>query len=197
MKRQSVSIAPRWGFLYRIGECPKCMRQSFLVACATTSSFGVVKILEGLQVYNNELLEFAILCLTIVSLVLWLSHVLVRSYRILHARGVTTLPEDTERAPGSEVFLSIHKLRREFLTKVLLVIGSTALATAIPSLANASGECSGRLNCGWGTCAQRVNAEVYCCPRGYPILSLCNCQCYQSVQGMPCNQTGSCFDENF
>jgi hypothetical protein len=173
------------------------MRQSFLVASAATLSLGTVALLERLQVYSNEVLDIALVCLTIVSLGLWLSHVLVRSYRILGAAELPAQSAGAVREHGSTAFLGIHKLRREFLKNVLLVIGSTALATAIPSLANASGECSGRLNCGWGTCAQRVNAEAYCCPRGFPVLSLCDCQCYKSVQGMPCNQTGSCFDENF
>ncbi|MCS4088918.1 hypothetical protein FHT76_000507 [Rhizobium sp. BK176] len=197
MERRSVSIAPRLGFLYRIGGCPKCMRQSFLVAGAATLSLGGVKLVERLHIYSNAWLEVALLCLTVSAIALWLSHVSVRSYRILLAQDHSGQSADPvgEHSPRSS--LGVGKLRREFLKKVFLVIGSTALATAIPSLANASGECPGRLNCGWGSCAQRVNSDAYCCPRGFPILSLCDCQCYKSVQGMPCNQTGSCFDENF
>jgi hypothetical protein len=179
VKNKSISLSPKLGFLYRIGECPKCMREAFILAFSLCVFSIIYFFANRFGIYKSQIFEYSILVVTPTSLFLWLLHVGVRTYRILH-NDVT-----------------VDQRRRTFLKRTLLVLAGIALSTAIPSIANARGECPGRLNCGWGTCAQQANSQAYCCPKGYPILSLCNCRCYRSVQGLPCNQTGSCFDENF
>ena len=179
MKNKSVPLSPKLGFLYRIGECPKCMREAFILAFSLSVFCLLYFFFEGFGIYKSQVVDCFILVVTATSILLWLLHIVVGAYRILHND------------------IAVSQRRRVFLKRALFVLTNIALSTALPSIANARGECPGRLNCGWGHCAQQYNSQTYCCPKGYPILSLCNCRCYRSVQGLPCNQTGSCFDENF
>jgi|GEM_PF-4746104 len=185
---RSVSIAPKFGFLYRIGQCPKCMRESFLFAMAHALLLVLTLALELYLSIGSSLWAFwkvAIWCLFIASVGLWMLHIVVKAWR----------SASSDSKPGST---PLHRTdRRDFLLRRLKSMGGVAIVTMLPSVALAWNECPGQLTCGQSECARRNGYDYSCCPKGYPILSLCDCRCYQSIQGMPCNATGSCFDQNF
>jgi len=187
MKRKSVSIAPRFGFLYRIGRCPKCMRESFVFAVASVSLLAGTLMAERFTGFAPGFLPIwkpVALTLACVSIGLWVLHVGVSAWRVA-------------KRPGAGEPMAVMDGRRQILLRFLRGVGAAALTTALPTAALAWNECPGRLSCGYSDCASRNGSDVYCCPKGYPILSLCDCRCYQSIQGMNCNSTGSCFDQNF
>ncbi|TIV10662.1 MAG: hypothetical protein E5V94_04825 [Mesorhizobium sp.] len=187
------------GFLYRVGQCPKCMRESFLFAAASASLWIVSLVAEAAYGYAFHSVSMAcnlLAALSSAAVLLWLLHVGVYTFRVVYgAEGSLSSPsaagspEDRDSRP-----LIVAGRRRALQTLLKTFIGAAA-ATVLPSVALAFNECPGQLTCSFSSCAPSPN--TYCCPKGYPILSLCNCRCYASVQGLPCNQTGSCFDENF
>lgn len=195
-KRDSVSIAPRFGFLYRIGRCPKCMRESLLFAAASLSLWAAslaIAAVYGDAFRNLSVARHLLSALSAVAVLLWLLHVGVYAIRSAYGHASTTPVEPAEWASSNQF---VGSGRRHALRALVKAFIGAAAATVLPSIALASGECPGRLNCGWSSCTP-PDSTAYCCPKGYPILSLCDCRCYSSVQGMRCNQTGSCFDENF
>ncbi|BAB54555.1 mlr9161 (plasmid) [Mesorhizobium japonicum MAFF 303099] len=186
MKPQSVSLAPPLGFLYRIGQCQKCMRQSFVAAMALVS--GAIVITAGFE-RSFPALTLAVVSLASAATALWIIHIVVFGLR---AATYARSPRQDEDGLDKPRTFS----RRALIGLFLKTVAGATLATALPGLAAAMGECPGKMNCGFSSCAQ--SGQVWCCPRGYPILNLCNCSCYQTVQGVTqagCNQTGSCFTE--
>ncbi|MER8475988.1 hypothetical protein [Mesorhizobium sp. M1163] len=197
-KRDSVSIAPRFGFLYRIGRCPKCMRESFLFAAASLSLWTAS--LAADAAYGNafRILSVAshlLAALSSAAILLWLLHLGIYAFRSVYGDGLAA-PFTAGPQEGANSNQLVAAGRRHALQTLVKAFLGAAAATVLPSMALASGECPGKLNCGWSSCTPQ-NSTAYCCPKGYPILSLCDCNCYTSVQGMRCNQTGSCFSENF
>ena len=168
-----------FAFLYKIGVCPKCMRQSFIAATLSLALLGAVSLVNG----PDRSLTFLIPLVIAIGLVMvWLLHVVVFGLK----------------AASQNRLVSVDSDRRTFFFVAMRAMGVATVFTSMPGMALASGECGGRLNCGWGACAQKVGASAYCCPQGFPILNLCNCMCYQNVQGVirdGCNSTGSCFSE--
>lgn len=185
MKPHFVSLAPPLGFLYRIGQCQKCMRQSFLAASASVCG----AIVAAALVRTDSMIAMAIIGLAIAMSALWMIHIIVYGLR---AAAYARRPGKKEAGQEKPRTFS----RRAIIGLFLKTVAGAALATALPGLAAAMGECPGKMNCGFSSCAQ--SGQAWCCPRGYPILNLCNCNCYQTVQGViqaGCNQTGSCFTE--
>jgi hypothetical protein len=165
-------------FISHIGICGRCMRQSFIVAILSVWLFSFIYLHFGrsasLELYIAAVLAFS-------SVLLWLTHVVTFAIRL-----------DGEDNNTDDLLC-----RRKLVTRIMLIAIATAAATAIPRVSYAWNECPGRLNCGPSSC---TDSEVYCCPKGYPILNLCNCRCYSNVHDVirdGCSSTGSCFDQNF
>ena len=198
--RHSTPLNPRFGFLYRIGQCPRCMRQSFLVAACSLAA-AALTLLFGDSL--SALAISGILAIAAASVVLWLIHIVVFAIRGLRRPEVlqskeTGMPGERP-ADAGQPGLGSNALasRRSAVLLFLKLAAGAVLATALPSRAMAWGECPGKLNCGNSSCG---GGGVWCCPKGYPILNLCNCSCYQNVQAVMqagCSSTGSCFNENF
>ncbi|AZO32417.1 hypothetical protein [Mesorhizobium sp. M1B.F.Ca.ET.045.04.1.1] len=197
-KPDSVSVAPKLGFLYRIGRCPKCMRQSLLFAVASLSLWAASLAADSIYggvFYGLTVAHYLLTALSIGAILLWLLHLCVYAFRTAFGAGSATSRSVSGLAANRTSSRLPAAARRHALRTLAKAFVGAAVATVLPSMALAFNECPGQLTCGFSSCAP--SSGTYCCPKGYPILSLCNCRCYASVQGLNCNQTGSCFDENF
>jgi len=165
-------------FVTHVGKCGRCMHQSFLVAAISVIAFASTWLYFGQ--WTSPVSDIgAVIAFSSVSL--WLTHVTAFATRI------------SKEHSDDHDLLSRRKLMIRFVSTALV----TAAATAMPGVSYAWNECPGRLNCGPSSC---TNMEVYCCPKGYPVLNLCNCRCYSNVHDIisdGCGSTGSCFDQNF
>src|SRR5690242_5512419 len=81
VQRQSVRLAPALGFLYRIGQCPKCMRQSFLLALFLVGLTAIDAFIPATLWLDRFALATHVA--TIGAVVLWLVHVGVYGLRIV------------------------------------------------------------------------------------------------------------------
>ena len=166
---KSVSAKTRLAFLYRIGSCPKCMRESFLAmvmawtVCALSLIFG--------SFFNFGILSIASLALAGGLTALWLTHLLTYSVR--------TAGMPNQSMPGTAPLQSTT--RRSVLGRFGRALAAVALSTALPTFALADNPCPGQLTCGFTQCSSNGTT---CCPNGYPWLNACNCQCYQTLQGV-------------
>lgn len=192
-----IAITRRFRFVYEIGKCQRCMRQSFLAAFVLLcASGGCTFVLRGTH-FEGDL--WILYLPTAAAALLWIVHVIVYSLRTLSATtaggyGASSSHHEQDRSVPQK---HAHGSRRSAMGLFLRALGGAAIATAVPRLALAFNECSGRLTCPMTSCSR---GGSYCCPKGYPILNLCNCRCYENVQGViaaGCRSTSSCYDENF
>ncbi len=163
-----------WSFLYRIGSCPKCMRQSAFAAAASGVTTGVVEFLPLGQLHDVAFFAVSLLFVTLTSL--WIAH--VATFAI---RNIKRFEPNVGETNPSDMRAHDQKKRRAALKNFAkLIIGGIAIS-AFPSLASADGDCSDRLYCGYSRCTP-FGQRATCCPRGYPVLSTCNCRCYESYE---------------
>lgn len=190
VSKNSVSLTPPLAFLYKIGECRKCMRQSFQFAAAMVVALGIGAI------FASALgpIIWVLAGVTAAAVALYLTHLVVFAIRVtFFLRNSVPVSATPEEVAEAEKPLT----RRKALTGLAKAFAGAAVATAIPTAAFAWGECPGRLNCGYSSCN---GGDIWCCPKGYPELNLCNCRCYRNVNDVMnagCNSTGSCFDQDF
>jgi hypothetical protein len=126
------------------------------------------------------------LLFSIASTILWLLHL-----TMFASRAAARESERRHVGPSSAADADSTG-RRAFIGTFTRAFVGVALATAVPGMALAWGECSGRLRCGFTQCS---NTGIYCCPQGYPVLSGCDCKCYATVRDVMqtgCNVTNHC-----
>lgn len=136
--------------LSKFGVCPKCMRQAFLAAFALGAlSLAAVALNAPIAVVA------CLLALTLGGALLWVTHVVMLSVRLVR-QSVSS--DDTP-----------DLARRAFIPEFARVFGAVALLTAAPGMAAAQEGCPtcAQMNCRCGCCAiwsQDGRCRSYCLP---------------------------------
>jgi hypothetical protein len=154
-----------------IGRCPRCMHISFL-AGGVASIIAVVVALADF----SPLLSKCINLIAVGLALLWVSHVIVMSARLVRAvlRG---------RAGKDRVKIeSVSTSRRSFFPLATKALAAATLISVLPRAAHAALQCS-------KTCPNGSNASQTC-PEKY-----CTCMCDCAIDGdAECHCVGPCSD---
>ncbi len=183
--KTAISVLPngKWTFFYRIGACPKCMRESFL---ASIVGYVLLSLGAAAKIAFHFELAFGIsLAISIGLAALWMLHVLV--FAVRRVRWRPTIGGASARE-GDKTFG-----RRNFMAHFVRAVGLGVLATMLPSVASAIGECgSQQTTCNFTSCNL---GGTTCCPLGYLFLSACDCKCYRTqadVMATGCRTLSTC-----
>ena len=186
-----VSPVSKYQFFYRIGSCPKCIRQSFfaaVMALAVGLLYTMAVAAFGWPRLSYSF-ELALYVACIGFLALWALHLVAFAMRATF-RMMRTSAANPQKGSGAEAFTR-RKLGKVFLA----AFGGILVNSAMPTLAMAFGQCPGEAECDFTSCSS--NGGAVCCPRGYIALSACDCKCYKSIADLRasgCNTSASCYN---
>jgi hypothetical protein len=145
-------------FLYRVGRCPKCMRQSFLAMAAAW--IALLLALSTKSLLNSVALIDSTAIGAILFTLLWSIHVFTYAAR-KKSRLSSEIPIDA-------VDFSRRRLFKTTAYSFGAAAISVAVATAFPKLARADVYQCGNTTCDQGTicCTNNYNGNSYCCEAG-------------------------------
>ena len=141
-------------FLYRVGRCPKCMRQSFLAMAAGWTAL-LLALSTGPVLDSVVLIRLTAICAISFTL-LWSTHVLTYAMR-----------RRAKLSSDSRID-SVDVHRRQFFRATAYPFGAAviavAVATAFPRLARADVYPCANTSCDQGTiCCSDSSGNGYCC----------------------------------
>jgi hypothetical protein len=144
-------------FLYRVGRCPRCMRQSFLAMAAGWMAL-LLALGTGPLLNSALLIPLTAICAILFTL-LWSTHVLTYAMR------------KRAKLSSDRQIDSVDMRRRQFFTATAYPFGAAvvavAVATAFPRLARADVYTCGNTSCDQGTlCCTDHSGNGYCCEEG-------------------------------
>lgn len=162
------------------GRCARCMRLALAVAVGSWVAFFI-----SLPLFPRDLSDL-LLAIALVATTNWLLHITFFTVRQALFSTSRVRSSDSEPASGdipaieSESRMQSPTSRREALltfAKSLLAAGVASVSLSLPAMARC-GDCGpGYHDCITNFCG--TSGQV-CCPRGYPYLSHCDCDCYSS-----------------
>lgn len=147
-KKSTIAIP---SFFYEIGRCPACMRQAFKAACATVV-VSIITLCAAPLLGVGYTAATVTSALALIALSLWTFHLLVSAMRFARRRAMFN--------PEHEDFMAN---RRRFLANFVKGFVGVALATSIPTLANAQVTCTDGSQCNPGTHCCYYGNDVWCC----------------------------------
>ncbi|WP_352483895.1 MULTISPECIES: DUF3624 family protein [unclassified Mesorhizobium] len=144
-------------FLYDIGRCPNCMRQSFLASCIGWLAVGITYG-SGFVTSAGPILHCSVALALLLS-GLWLLHLVV--YAIRYSLRQTKLQSPSVNAG------EYSPLRRSFIANFSTAFASLAIMTTLPRIKELETPKKGRgtqlaMNCYDGQCGQ----GTFCCQWG-------------------------------
>lgn len=157
----------------KLGRCSRCMRLSLKAALVGWAAAAV-----AYQIQPDGWMRTVALVFAVPFTVLWVGHVTAFATRtLLRERGAQ------EEGPRRHVPM-IYDRRSGTSTRrhALTILASGAVLGVLASLPVPAFAYCNSDRCSSGYCECRTNAcqGGGCCPSNYPLLNLCDCQCYNS-----------------
>ncbi|WP_353026324.1 DUF3624 family protein [Mesorhizobium sp. M0991] len=145
-------------FLYDIGRCPKCMRQSFIASCIGWLAVWVI-IGSGFITSAGPILHYSVALALLLS-GLWLLHLVIYAIRYSLRRTKLQSPSDVKAGEHSP-------LRRSFIANFSTAFASMAIMTTMPRTVEFDSHKKGAgtqlaMNCYDGQCGP----GTFCCQWG-------------------------------
>lgn len=156
-------------FIFEIGRCPRCMRESFIAAFLSWLAYGLYVVL-CVRFFNSGP-YYAVMVLPLCLSVLWLVHIIAYAVRFTKREAQFYSVDSTGPSRRTE-----WSNRRAAMKAFMRVAGGIALATSLPvgartavtdapSQSKPNNKAIGRqyaMNCYSGQCA----GNTFCCEWG-------------------------------